>query len=339
MDAELACFVHGVLDKLPSGSAADALANAAAAPPAAAAPAAAAEASAAQLQGTPWSEVEKKIAAMDSEGGSALGAEETAAIETYGQNALVGRELELFGRRPLDQPLLVSVCKQCSRPILTAHFAAHRENCVAPAPPVAPAPKRPASQPRLKLSRPGPPAPKRQAIEARRPIPFVRTRDVAPVTEQGAAPVPALCPPEQQKFPFQLGRSATEWHSYHSAQQARLYQGGDITSGRSLGAGCPQLVGIVAGIGSSSISQYGHLWIPPEQPLGGSRARATPRGGQGEAQASPVGDPRQSAVLQRLFAPAFTDQLAMIPGSQFLTTRQGDTPSEPVRLQISGQRR
>ena len=98
-------------------------------------------------------------------------------------------------------------------------------------------------------------------------------------------------------------------------------------------------VGIVAGIGSSSISQYGHLWIPPEQPLGGSRARATPRGGQGEAQASPVSDPRQSAVLQRLFAPAFTDQLAMIPGSQFLTTRQGDTPSEPVRLQISGQRR
>ena len=131
MDAELACFVHGVLDKLPSGSAADTLANAAAAPPAAtaaAAPAAAAEASAAQLQGTPWSEVEKKIAAMDSEGGSVLGAEETAAIETYGQNALVGRELELFGRRPLDQPLLVSVCKQCSRPILTAHFAAHREN-------------------------------------------------------------------------------------------------------------------------------------------------------------------------------------------------------------------
>eukprot|EP01046_Picozoa_sp_COSAG06_P004580 COSAG06_NODE_193_length_20595_cov_74.920765_3_plen_475_part_00 len=381
-EQELASFIYSVVDKLPKASdgavrvcssrshcRASSLPAVPPCPPAAPtgthwsdapsqvkpepAPAAASTAAnAAQLKGASWTEVEQKILALEAKETKPPSPELAAALNTYGENALSGRELELFGRRPLDEPLLVTVCKQCGRPIITAHFAAHRENCEAhaPAPVVQPKPTRPRSASgssgpgsRLTLSRPGSasaaPAAKRQAIEARRPLRFVRTRDIQPVTERGAAPVPALCPPRLQQFPFQLGTTITQWQGYHSAQQARLPDG-NILSARAYGTGGSALTGLMGGVGVYSVAQYGNVWLPIESNGTGKKGNPTPKATAAAAAAAAAGTKgigdEQSAMLRRLFTPGFTNQLHDIPRSLFLYNRLGEIPAPQAMVAING---
>lgn len=305
----------------------------------------------AQLKGSSWSDLEKKMLALEAQDTKPPSPELANALSTYGDNALTGRELELFGRRPLDEPVFVSVCKNCSRPIITAQFATHRENCEAqaPAPVVQPQPKRPRSATgttgagRLTLARPGSastaPAAKRQAIEARRPLRFVRTRDIQPVTERGAAPVPALCPPRMQQFPFQLGTSITQWQSYHSAQQARLPDG-NILSARVYGTGGPLLTGMVGGVGAFSMAQYGNVWLPTEPNGTGKKGNPTPKATAAAAAAAAAGTKgigdNQSILFRRLFTPDFTNQLHDIPRSLFLHNRLGEIPAPQAMGAING---
>ena len=254
----------------------------------------------------------------------------------------------------MEEPLFVSVCKNCSRSIITAQFATHRENCEvqAPAPVVQPQAKRPRSGTgtegglnRLTLTRPGPvsgaPAAKRQAIEARRPLRFVHTREIQPVTERGAAPVPALCPPRMQQFPFQLGSSIPAWQSYHSAQQARLPDG-NILSARVYGTGGPLLTGIVGGVGAFSMAQYGNVWLPTESNGTAKKgAVPTPKASAAAAAAAAAGTKgigdNQSILLRRLFTPEFTNQLHDIPRTLFLHNRLGEIPLPQAMVAINGQ--
>ena len=305
----------------------------------------------AQLKGSSWSDLEKKILALEGQNTKPPSPERANALSTYGDAALTGRELELFGRRPLDEPLFVSVCKNCSRPIITAQFAAHRENCEAqaPAPVVQPQPKRPrnatgtAGAGRLTLTRPGSaaiaPAAKRQATEARRPLQFVRTRDIQPVTKHGAAPVPALCPPRMQQFPFQLGTSITQWQNYHSAQQARLPDG-NILSARVYGTGGPLLTGMVGGVGAFSMAQYSNVWLPTEPNVTGKKGSPTAKATAAAAAAAAAGakgiGDKQSIMLRRLFTPDFTNQLHDIPRSLFLYNRLGEIPAPQAMGAING---
>lgn len=175
-----------------------------------------------------WSLMEQRLLSLDREA-SSLGEQGRAALNIHGRKALDDRESELFGTDPMKQPLMVRmqdmnqprvrrrvtrllpqvvICKQCSRPIISSQFQAHLEFCVSPAQPQAQEGSEKgqgadsgftsASAARVR---------KRQAVEARRALHFMRTRDIKAVTPSGTAPVAGLIDPQMlhRAFHFQLG--------------------------------------------------------------------------------------------------------------------------------------
>jgi hypothetical protein len=177
-----------------------------------------------------WAGMEQRLLGLH-RGHSALGDGDREALEVYGRKALSGDDLELFGRKPMEQQLLVwiprlpraramagkgrgggtgcwmrlslrataqvSICQQCARPILSSMFAAHQEFCSGrrATQQQADAGTDPAKRRIAEAGFASAPATresKRPAIEARRALRFVRTQDIERVTAQGTAPVRGL---------------------------------------------------------------------------------------------------------------------------------------------------
>ena len=66
-----------------------------------------------------WARMEQRLLAMERET-TALGSNGRDALHAYGRKALDDKERALFGTQPLKEPLMVSVCKQCMRPVISS---------------------------------------------------------------------------------------------------------------------------------------------------------------------------------------------------------------------------